>query len=67
VVGHWDRGFGRERVRSAECQIVQWNDVDAIDRAGWHAQLTAGTNSKQDGVHLLRCTDDSIHWTRLNA
>ena len=40
---------------------------DAIDGAGWNAQLATGALRGNDGVHEAARSDDRIHGARLNA
>lgn len=47
--------------------VLRGRHRDAIDRAGCNTQLTSGTQIVDDGVHPLRCTNDRVDWTGLNA
>jgi hypothetical protein len=46
---------------------VQWNDVDAIDRAGRHAKFASRAVFLDDGVHQLIGADDRVHRAGANA
>ncbi|MNE20179.1 hypothetical protein D3C80_1132870 [compost metagenome] len=46
---------------------AQWQQVDAIYRAGRHAQVAACAFSTDHGVHQFGCTNNGIHRAGLDA
>ena len=56
---------------SCQCQLCRdsssRNHVDAIDRAGLHAQVTAGALAGDNRVHLLGRPEDRVHRAGLDA
>ena len=53
-------------MRVVPCEVGR-NHADAIDRAGWHAQLATGAKIGDDIVHALARADDRIDRTCLYA
>ena len=48
-------------------QRSQLDHVDAVDRAGWHAQIAAGAERGQHGVHLFGAAHDCVHRTGMDT
>ena len=63
--------FRGERVRlrpdPAACSRLYRDNMDTFDRAGWNAEVTAGTFTGNHGMHLLGGTQNGIYRAGLDA